>query len=215
MLYKESKYIYQLLQKLRLNNQDLLLNIGSSTRVFRTDIQPYINKVIFSRLNNKVIHIDIKNEEGVDLVGNIMEEEFQVRIIDLYPKVILCNNILEHIQERKLFIDTLYRILPTDSFILITVPYKFPYHEDPIDTLYRPSLSYLIEDFKNFRFVNGKIISCGFYFNFMEYNLIERIKKTIKIFMKIFLSIVYPHRYFVANNAMMRIKVTCALFTKT
>ena len=82
MLYEESKWI-----KINILNSvkpgDKVLNIGSSSRKYRTQIQPHIEKNIFKPLiDNKVdvIHTDIVNENGVDIVGDLTSPEFIIKL---------------------------------------------------------------------------------------------------------------------------------------
>ena len=57
-----------------------LLNIGSSTGHFRKVIQKHIHENIFVPLelaHKKVIHLDMKMAEGVDMIGDLAEDEFR------------------------------------------------------------------------------------------------------------------------------------------
>jgi hypothetical protein len=215
VLYKESKYIYKLLNNLELTSNDTILNLGSSTAYFRTTIQPYINNEIFSKLENNninIIHSDIKDEKGVELVGDIFDNNFQIEVINLKPKVIICSNLLEHVLKRENFIKELLKIIPVNSFLIVTVPYKFPYHPDPIDTMYRPSLSDLKKAFSKLCFIDGKIVLGGFLFNWMESKLSSRIFKTFRHFIRILLPIYKPISYRQSLSSFRNTKVTVALF---
>ena len=62
------------------NEIDPLLNLGSSTKEFRTVNQPFIEEIIFIPLREngvKIIHSDTKKDDGVDLVGDINESAFR------------------------------------------------------------------------------------------------------------------------------------------
>ena len=80
MLKEETTWIKNILNNEFSKNDFTLLNLGSSTEEFRKTTQPYIYKNVFSPLTEekkKVIHSDIKNEKGVDLVGDINKESFR------------------------------------------------------------------------------------------------------------------------------------------
>ena len=56
-----------------------LLNVGSSTGEFRTTVQPHIDAKVFAPLRargGKVLHLDIKAAEGVDIVGDLLDPGF-------------------------------------------------------------------------------------------------------------------------------------------
>ena len=75
MLLNESYWFNDMVNKY-VNANDTVLNIGSSTKHFREIIQPHINNNLIQPLINKgarVIHIDIKDNNGVDIVGDINE----------------------------------------------------------------------------------------------------------------------------------------------
>ena len=73
-----------------------LLNVGSSTEEFRKITQPEIHENVFSPLiesNRKVFHADIKDANGVDLVGDLNEESFRNKLKSLGIKSVLCSNL--------------------------------------------------------------------------------------------------------------------------
>ncbi len=161
MLVIESKWIGDLLQGFGKTSRELkLLNVGSSTLEFRTLIQPYIEKNVFQKLplNLKVVHLDMKEEEGVDMVGNLMDENFLQSIQEKFDMV-LCSNLLEHVEEPQKVIDRLEQIIPVGGHIIVTGPYRFPYHNDPIDTKFRPSVKKLASMFSRSVLIEGQIIT--------------------------------------------------------
>ena len=53
-----------------------LLNLGSSTREFREQAKPHIERELFAPLRAagvSTFHSDLKQEDGVDLAGDIMD----------------------------------------------------------------------------------------------------------------------------------------------
>lgn len=220
MFYKEAKKIYQLITKVE-SKKSVILNLGSSTKKFREIDQPYINSEIFTKLSldgYKVIHSDIKENEGVDLVGDILDLSFRQKIAKINPSIIICSNLLEHIEERNSFITALLEIVPENSYIIITVPYKFPYHPDPIDTLYRPSLNELENDIcieNNLKLISGEILNNSLLVNFNVFNQFKRLQNLLRLFIRFFLPF-YKYKnweiMFLKNS--IYAKVTIGLFKK-
>ena len=46
-------------------------------------------------------------------------------------------------------------------WLIVTVPFSYPYHRDPIDTMYRPSPSELSQLFAGARMLDGTILGAG------------------------------------------------------
>src|SRR6185312_10439847 len=76
-----------------------LLNVGSSTLEFRTRTQPYIDRNIFAPLRErggKVYHLDIKPDEGVDMVGDLVDPAFLDRVSRMEIRSAMISNLFEH-----------------------------------------------------------------------------------------------------------------------
>jgi hypothetical protein len=117
------------------------VNIGSSTAHFRTVEQPHVDAHVFQPLRERGVHIlnvDLKADEGVDLVGNVLDPAFQDLLETLHPRLVMCSNLLEHLTNPVAFAHACANIVEPGGFLLFTGPYSYPYHLDPIDTLYRP-----------------------------------------------------------------------------
>jgi SAM-dependent methyltransferase len=119
-----------------------LLNLGSSTGHFRKVIKPHIERELFAPLREagvQVVHSDLKEDEGVDFAGDILDPEVMHRLKGMGFKCILLSNVLEHVRNREAVTAACEEIVGPGGFILATVPSSCPYHADPIDTYYRPS----------------------------------------------------------------------------
>jgi hypothetical protein len=119
-----------------------LLNLGSSTGHFREIIQPHIERELFGPLRKagvKVVHSDLKEDEGVDVAGDILDPEIRRRLKEMGFKSILLSNLLEHVTDREAVAAACEEIVGSEGCILATVPSSCPYHADPIDTYFRPS----------------------------------------------------------------------------
>lgn len=143
-----------------------LLNIGSSTLYYRTVSQPHIDREIFEPLRMRgltVIHSDIKAQDGVDLVGDIFDPTFAENLRARKPRCILCSNVLEHVPDVDVFTAKLNEIADVETFLLLTVPYSYPLHLDPIDNRFRPTPHEIAQKFKGTTLINGQIIESGRY----------------------------------------------------
>ena len=127
-----------------------LLNLGSSTRHFREVIKPHIEMELFAPLREagvKVVHSDLKQDDGVDFAGDILDPEVMQRLKEMGFKSVLLSNLLEHVRDRATVVAACEEIVGPGGFILATVPSSYPYHADPIDTYYRPSPAELADVF--------------------------------------------------------------------
>jgi SAM-dependent methyltransferase len=85
-----------------------------------------------------VIHSDIKDQPGVDLVCDILMAEGRAAVGRVEPKAIICSNLLEHVEDPQAMLDACLEVLGPGGLLIVTVPRSYPYHRDPIDTLWRP-----------------------------------------------------------------------------
>src|SRR6516165_3434611 len=151
-----------------------LLNVGSSTLEFRTQTQPYIDQNIFAPLRargGKVFHLDIKHAPGVDIVGNLLHAEFLEKLRNMQIRSIMISNLLEHVTNRQEICDVLMKIMPTGGYLFVTGPHNYPYHLDPIDTIFRPTIAEMHAHFSGTSLVDSAIIDSG---NWRRWNSAER-----------------------------------------
>lgn len=129
-----------------------LLNLGSSTRTFREIAKPHIHRELFGPLEAagiRVFHCDLKQADGVDLVGDILDPTVRTELGARGFKCVLCANLLEHVRDHAAVAAACEEIAGPGGLILATVPSSYPYHADPIDTFYRPSPAGLARLFAN------------------------------------------------------------------
>lgn len=160
MLFEEAEWIGKELLQI-CNENSKVLNIGSSSLNLRTITQPHIDNFIFKPLkenNIEVTHTDIRKEKGVDISGDLTDHDFIKKLKENKYDVVLCSNLLEHLEERNMIIKAIEEILDFNGIAIVTVPYNYPYHMDPIDTMYRPNVSQLSKEFKTLHFIKGEII---------------------------------------------------------
>ncbi len=138
-----------------------MCNVGSSTKLFRTQDQPWIDKLLFAPLSSGgriVKHLDMKPDPGVDIVGDLGNPEFLHHVASMEFKSVFCSNLLEHVVERIAICRTLCSIIPSAGFLFISVPFSFPYHPDPIDTGFRPTVEELVALFPGTRIVRSAVV---------------------------------------------------------
>lgn len=141
MFREEAKWVGKLLDDATEKKGRLVIaNIGSSTAYFREVIQPHIHEFIFEPLqqkNCKVLHVDVKPDEGVDMIADITQPAFASKYANAFD-VVLCTNLLEHVEDIGAVARNLYAACRKNGYLLITVPYKYKKHLDPIDNMFRP-----------------------------------------------------------------------------
>ena len=138
-----------------------VLNLGSSTLEFRTIQSPFIHKYIFAPLEKKgvkITHSDIKAGAGIDLVADITSDEGTKKLMSSGANIILVSNLLEHVEDVNSAIDNLSSLVPQRGNLLITGPYLFPHHPDPIDNGWRPSLEEVSALFPDFKIVAARYV---------------------------------------------------------
>lgn len=119
-----------------------VLDVGSSTLEYRTVIQPHITEIVHRPLLARGWALtcgDIKDGEGVDLVIDLSRTNLPDGAFTRPYDLVICSNILEHVADRVTFIRNVLRFCGDQGYLLCTVPRTFPYHADPIDTMYRPT----------------------------------------------------------------------------
>lgn len=169
MLIAEAKWFHdkiQVLNNLRWNYP--ILDIGSSDDLNRRIKQPWIYKYIFQYLDSEhIFHLDIKETSGVNLVGNLTDRQFLLRLSKMKFGSVFCFNILEHIANKEEVCKILTKIVPVGGYLLVSCPYFYPQHLDPIDNMYRPDIKKLSLLFPRTKLVYSEIVTCGTFFNYI------------------------------------------------
>ena len=164
MLRLEAAELARLLTRFPAEALSPCLNLGSGTRTFREAQQPYIQKLLFEPLARHGIHIihsDLKAGDGVDVSGNVFDPGVQARLRQLAPKSVICSNMLEHVRDREGLAAVCRSLLAPGGVIAVTVPRSYPYHSDPIDTLYRPTPEEIAGLFAEFVLRYRHVVSDG------------------------------------------------------
>jgi hypothetical protein len=141
-----------------------LLNLGSSSAEVRETVQPWIEDELFCPLRDRgieVIHVDKRRSPGVDVQVDLTDAADVRRLADIGSKALLCCNLLEHVHEPRRLAQNCLELLPTGGLVFVTVPFSYPHHRDPIDTMYRPNPAELAGLFTGARLVDGMILGAG------------------------------------------------------
>ncbi len=118
-----------------------------------------------------------------DIVGDIHALPFPDQSFD----AMVCNAVLEHVEDPKLAVSEVYRVLRSGGKVLASVPFLYPYHAEKgiYKDFYRYSKDGLGYLFRNFSRVEIFPIR-GFWetwFNFLPYGLNKKLGPTIGRFL--------------------------------
>jgi hypothetical protein len=164
MFETEARWLCAALDKYVPERLSPLLNLGSSTAAFRERIQPWTEQILFRPLRDRgveIVHVDKRDESGVDLHADLTDPADLPRLRALKPQALLCCNLLEHVTEPDRLARHCLDVLPKSGLAFVTAPFSYPYHRDPIDTMYRPSPAELGSLFTGARLLDSAIIGAG------------------------------------------------------
>jgi hypothetical protein len=141
-----------------------LLNLGSSSTQVRETIQPWIENQVFLPLrarNVEAVHVDMRELPGVDVRADLTDPADVRRLRALRPRALLCCNLLEHVIEPERLAAHCLDLVAEGGLLFVTVPFSYPYHRDPIDTMYRPNPVELAGLFRDARLLDSIILGTG------------------------------------------------------
>lgn len=166
MRIEEARLLADWIASLNLPRGAVCLNVGSSTADFRQRIQPHIQRELFGPLEAlglRIVHCDAKAEPGVDEVGDLLDPAFRRRLQAYRAPVMICSNLLEHLTDPQTFASACGELVAVGGRGFITVPYSYPYHPDPIDTMLRPTPDELADMLPGWDLERGEILISGTY----------------------------------------------------
>jgi hypothetical protein len=173
MLEIEARWIGETLSRLETERLSPVLNIGSATLEFRQKIQPWIDRRIFAPMRERGIevhHLDVQAGVGVDLQGDLSDKNFVSSLHERGYRTVLCCNLLEHVFDPRDVCHIIERLLEDGGYSIVTVPRDFPYHPDPIDTMFRPTPNEVADLFPSCRLIDGAVLDCGTGWDYVEHN---------------------------------------------
>ncbi len=166
MLEREAKWFGEQLRQRSDAELFPLLNIGSQTEHFRVVEQPFIDRHLFAPLRargGRIVHTDLQAAKGVEVVGDLTDPVFQERLRKERFRSVICSNLLEHVPNREEVARIVVEVLEPGGFLFLSCPYRYPYHPDPIDTLYRPTPDELAALHPHTKIQAQAILKCGTY----------------------------------------------------
>lgn len=146
MFAQEAAWLAERLAGLPVAAVSPLLNVGSSDRRFRERVQPYIEGVLFGpqvARGVRVVHCDRKRHAGVDVVADVFSAAGLAELAAVGARALVCSNVHEHVEDPAELSRRLLTLVPAGGHLLVTVPHSYPYHADPIDTMFRPDVEAL------------------------------------------------------------------------
>ena len=141
-----------------------LLNLGSSSTETRETVQPWIAHHVFHPLRTRgveVVHVDMRELPGVDVRADLTDPSDVRRLTAFRARAVLCCNLLEHVTDPERLARHCLELVGPGGLVFVTVPFSYPHHRDPIDTMYRPSPAELAELLAGARLIEGTIVDAG------------------------------------------------------
>lgn len=112
-------------------------------------------KDIISAKASRYVAFDQMPGSNIDVVGNVLKSPFLDGDFDM----VVSTHVLEHVENPRLMIKEITRVLKKDGICILTVPFLVPCHPDPQDN-FRFTINGLINMFKAEGFV---IVESGHY----------------------------------------------------
>ena len=142
MMRCDAEWLASSLARFRPDELSPIINLGSSTRTFRERKQPYMDALVFKPLRERgiaIVHSDLKESDGVDIAGDIFNDATLAALRAVRPRAVICTHMFEHVRDRDELRRRLLDLLPQGGLFFVTVPSSYHEHNDPIDTMYRPT----------------------------------------------------------------------------
>lgn len=217
MLELESLWLRTIINKIKIEQDVNVLNFGSQS-LQALKYQPYMHQNVIVELKMigaTVINFDIKEGEGIDISGDIFDYSIFRKLKGYDFSCILLLNVLEHVTDVQKFCDKISDLMVKGNKIIITVPYDFPCHFDPIDNGLRPNVEELISLFPNLSMIHGEILTDYKY----TYYLLRYWRTRVKFLLRIMSPF---YKYYVWKKCVItkvpylfrRFKVTCVVLEK-
>lgn len=167
MRHLESVVVRQLLQTINPENfPKYCINIGAGDVTSLRKTKPWVHANVFDILTQggcSVLHTDLFEFANIDKQIDLSQStclEFTKTLPS--NRIFLCTNVLEHLTQktRANAVEVITQALLPGDFLLISVPYRYPYHPDPIDTMFRPAPEELQALF-DLQWLNTSVIEAG------------------------------------------------------
>ena len=163
MMRLEATWLGKRLEAFPVEDLSPMLSVGSGTKAFRATFQPWIETAVYeplARRHVEVLHHEMEPAVGVDVVGDLGKQDVRDHMRELGVRSVMCLNVFEHVLDRAGLAEALVASLPPGGLLVVTVPVRFPYHADPIDTLFRPTSSELASLFSGVTVIDSGNVKC-------------------------------------------------------
>jgi hypothetical protein len=160
MLLAESEWFLSVIDGLNLSPGAKVLNFGSQ-RLSALHYQEYIRDNIYrpvSRKHWELLNFDLFPGEGVDISGNILDDDCFTALVQRKFGGVFVFNVLEHLADRTSICFRIEQLLSKGGYLLVSVPFKYPIHNDPIDSRFRPTPHEVLQLFPSCTIVKSDII---------------------------------------------------------
>ena len=163
-----------------------IINLGSGNVEQLKKTKPWVSKNVFDLLKKqkaKILHVDAENFPSVDIVQDLSQPN-SLSFCDKLKgsRLFILANVLEHIPKKAHaeFLKKIYSKMKSKDGLIITVPYDYPYHADPIDTMYRPT-PHDLQALLPLTWIESEIVTAGSYREeFRRMNALKKNKKAFK-----------------------------------
>jgi SAM-dependent methyltransferase len=184
MLLEEAKWFGERLRALDPSSVFPMLNVGSSTEKVRREVQPWVDEYIFKPARERglrVVHMDIVAGPGVDLVGDLADPACFAQVCAMGFRSVFCTNLLEHVRDKEALAAAILSLVPEGGHIFVSCPYKYPYHPEPLDTLFRPGVDELAGLFPGTQVSCSDIVTGGTAVGYVNRRPFEFLKKLLRM----------------------------------
>jgi ubiquinone/menaquinone biosynthesis C-methylase UbiE len=137
--------VYESIQEKARSATGIMLDVGCGASPYR---------FLFSPEKIKYVGIDIIDADKFDYINSeiIHFNGETIPFSDAYFDMVLCTEVLEHVQDYQSLIKEIYRVMRPGAKLLVTVPWSARYHYIPFD-FFRFTPSSLQHMFNNFQHV--------------------------------------------------------------
>ncbi|HEY3911312.1 MAG TPA: methyltransferase domain-containing protein [Stellaceae bacterium] len=164
MFEAEARWLGRALDEYAPDRLSPLLNLGSSSARVREQAQPWIEGRLLRPLRARgvdIVHVDMRDLPGVDVLADLTDPADLPQLRACRPRALLCCNLLEHVTGPDRLARHCLDLLESGGLVFVTVPFSYPHHRDPIDTMYRPNPAELGALFTGARLLDAAIIGAG------------------------------------------------------
>jgi SAM-dependent methyltransferase len=183
MLLAESEWLKSAIEELVFPPGEMVLNFGSQ-KLSALKYQGYIKENIYrpvARKHWELLNFDLFPGEGVDISGDIMDDDCFFALVQRKFGVVFVFNVLEHLADRTSICLRIERLLSKGGYLLVSVPFKYPIHNAPIDNLFRPIPDELLQLFPSCALVKSDIIIDESFLFYLQRNSRMAIKFILRL----------------------------------